>query len=131
MDNRTRVSEPVVVPNFGAFPWTDDMDEISGFGGGYELTCRNMASAACAWLAEDPKRDPKFHGYQGLTGVIVDDNDDAKALSAVVSKAAFDGCTGAMHQYSITHALYAHKVGWPAYQVMMREKKAKENPHGN
>ena len=32
MDNGTRISEPVVVPNFGAFPWADDMAEISVYG---------------------------------------------------------------------------------------------------
>jgi hypothetical protein len=40
------------------FPWTDKMGEISGFGGGYEETCRNMLygflaynghESDCAW----------------------------------------------------------------------------------
>jgi hypothetical protein len=103
------------------FEWTADMHEISGFGGGYERTCRAMVSAGCNWLSEHPDADPQFHGYKGVYGVIAEDNDDAKTLSKVVLDAAGGDCTGAMHQASIGHVLAWRRMGsWLAYQREMR-----------
>lgn len=101
------------------FEWTEDMDEISGFGGGYERTCRAMVSAGAKWLADHPQADPQFHGFKGVYGVIVEDNEDAKALSKIVTDAAAGDCSGAMHQASVNHVMFAHKNGWAAYQKKM------------
>ncbi len=120
------------------YEWTDDMREISGFGGGYELVCRAMVSAGAKWLDDNPARQPKFHGYKNITGIIEEDNYDAKALTEAVLNAdvpvgfngtpqkAREGCTGAMHQFTISHALHAHSVGWPEYQRIMRESRTEE-----
>lgn len=108
------------------FEWTEDMREISGFGGGYERTCRAMVSAGCKWLADHPTADPQFHGFKNVYGVIAEDNDDAKALSKAVTDASGGDCSGAMHHASISHCLFAHKNGWEAYQTEMR-KLAKED----
>lgn len=109
------------------FEWTSEMREISGFGGGYETACRAMVSAGVQWLADNPKADPKFHGYKNITGILMEDNEDAKALSAAVSDGSGGDCTGAMHQFAVIHAMHAHKIGWPAYVKMMREAKEKES----
>lgn len=104
------------------FEWTDDMDEISGFGGGYERTCRAMVSAGCAFLAAHPDLDPQFHGFKGIYGVIAEDNDAAKQLSKVVLDASNGDCSGAMHQASIGHVLAWKRMGsWEAYQAEMRK----------
>jgi hypothetical protein len=58
--------------------FTDDMREISGFGGGYEQQCRAMVLAGLDWLDAHPDADPKFHGYSGVYGIATEDNDDAK-----------------------------------------------------
>ena len=101
--------------------WTVAMHEISGFGGGYELACRAMVSAGMDWLVAHPEAKPQFHGYKGITGIITEDNDDAKALSKAIVAASGGDCTGAMHQYSVNHALHAFSLGWPAYVKMMEE----------
>jgi len=102
------------------YEWTEDMGEISGFGGGYEATCRAMMIAGLDWLEANPDKKPQFHGYKGVTGICVEDNDAAKELSDAVVKAANGDCTGAMHQYTIAHALRANHVGWDAYCTEMR-----------
>lgn len=105
------------------FEWTDDMDEISGFGGGYERTCRAMVSAGCNWLSEHSEADPQFHGFKGIYGIIQEDNEDAKKLSAVVMEASGGDCTGAMHQACIGHVMAWRRMGsWLAYQKSMRER---------
>lgn len=123
-EDRKRIeAEPKLpIPQIAGFEWTEDMDEISGFGGGYERACRKMVSTGTKWLSEHPQADPQFHGFKGIYGVIAEDNEDAKTLSKVVVDAAEGDCTGAMHQASISHVMFAHKNGWPAYQTKMRER---------
>jgi hypothetical protein len=103
--------------------YTDDMREISGFGGGYEATCRAMVLAGLAWFDAHPTADPKFHGFTGIFGIIQEDNEDAKALTQVVIDAAGGGggATGAMHQATIGHILAARRLGWDAYCAEMRK----------
>lgn len=107
--------------------FTDDMREISGFGGGYEACCRRMVVAGLEWCDAHPQAEPKFHGYQGIYGVISEDNEDAKQLTAAVIAAAEpEGATGAMHQATIGHILGIRRVGWDAYVKDMRELKRVE-----
>jgi hypothetical protein len=118
---------PQAVPvRASQYAYTADMQEISGFGGGYEQTCRNMVIAGLEWLDAHPDAEPQFKGFKNIYGVICDENDDAKALSKVVVDAAEGDCTGAMHQASIGHILFAHKHGWQRYCDEMR-KKDKDN----
>lgn len=102
--------------------WTDDMGEISGFGGGYENVCRAMVLAGIQWIDEHPDADPKFHGYNGIYGIITEDNDDAKALTAAVVAAANGDCTGAMHQASVGHVMAYKRLGWDEYSKQLRER---------
>jgi hypothetical protein len=98
-------------------------DFISGFGGGYEQTCQNMVIAGLEWWDANPKADPKFKGFANVFGLIVDENDDAKALSKALSDAALGDCTGAMHQAAVSHVFYAHAHGWPDYVREILKKK--------
>lgn len=95
--------------------WLEEMGEISGFGGGYEETCRKMVLAGIAWLDEHPKADPRFMGNSKIYGVILEDNPDAKALTEVVVGASGGDCTGAMHHASILHCLAYKRLGWDEY----------------
>ena len=106
------------------YQYTDDMKEISGFGGGYEATCRAMVVAGLEHLDQHPAEDPQFHGYKGVYGVITEDNAAAKALSDVVVKASNGDCTGAMRQAAISHVLWIRKNGWNRYCAEMTERKA-------
>lgn len=100
--------------NIAKYKFTDEMDEISGFGGGYEKCCRAMLDAGLQWLDANPDAEPKFKGNSNVYGVIIEDNDDAKALSdAVVS--VTDEATGAMHQATVGHCLWIRANGWDAY----------------
>ena len=91
--------------------FTDDMSEISGFHGGYEEACRKMVVAGIEWFDEHPKADPQFHGFEGIYGIIQEDNDDARALSKTVVDASGGDCTGAMHQASIGHVFLMSSSG--------------------
>lgn len=95
----------------GKYEWVEGMGEISGFGtmgeGGqrYEEACSKMLLAGLLWLDEHPTADPQFKGFEGVFGVLLDDNDDAKALSKAVTAPVPD-CSGAMHQAAIQHCLF-------------------------
>lgn len=107
--------------------YTKEMGEISGFGGGYEEACRNMVLAGLQWLDEHPGADPQFHGYKGIYGLISEDNDDAKQISAAMVEASGEsGCTGAMHQATVGHVLHIKEVGWEKYVEEMSEREPAE-----
>ena len=104
------------------YEYTADMREISGFGGGYEQTCRNMVVAGLQWFDENPEADPKYKVFKDVYGICIDDNDDAKALDKVLLEAAKNDCTGAMHQACVGHIFYVRKNGWEKYCEEMRKK---------
>ncbi len=103
------------------YNFTPEMGEISGFGGGYEDTCRSMLNAGLEWFDEHPEADPQFHGFKNVFGIVIEDNEDAKALSKAVTDVTND-CTGAMHQAVISHIFAIRKIGWDAYVTKMSEK---------
>jgi len=105
--------------------YTDDMDEISGFGGGYEKACRDMVVAGLKWLDAHPTAEPKFHGYKDVYGICMEDNQDAKDLSSAMVKAA-DDCTGAMHQATVSRVLWIRRNGWDKYVAECRKQEAAE-----
>lgn len=108
------------------YEFTEEMGEISGFGGGYEQTCRNMLKAGLEWLNTNPDANPEFHGYENVYGIICEDNEDAKALSQAVIAIA-DDCTGAMHQAVISSVLWIRKNGWEKYaEVMSKREEVKK-----
>ena len=114
--------------------WSDDMGEISGFGGGYEAVCRAMTLAGIKWIDEHPEADPHFRGYKGIYGVLYEDNDDAKAMVKAMmdasvyldgkelQKRAGDDCTGAMHHAACNHVLAYKRLGWDEYCKELRER---------
>src|SRR5262245_51897809 len=102
--------------------WTDDMGEISGFGGGYESCCRAMVFAGMKWLDEHRDATPRFHGSSQIYGVILEDNDDAKALTKAIFDAAEGEATGAMHHAAVLHCLAYKRLGWDEYCRQLRER---------
>ena len=101
------------------YEFEEGMSEISGFGGNYEDTCRRMVKAGLEWFDEHPEADPQFVGYEGIYGIISEENEDAKKLSKSVV-ASVNDCTGAMHQSTIGHILHIKKVGWDIYIEEMK-----------
>ena len=102
------------------YQWLTGMGEISGMGGSYEQACRDMLFAGLKWWDEHPAADPHFHGYEGVYGIITEDNDDARELSKAIT-AVSEGCTGAMHQAVVEHIMAIHKNGWEWYTAAMTE----------
>ena len=103
--------------------YTKEMREISGFGGGYEETCRNMVIAGATFLKQNPNVNPKYKGFKNVTGVCIDDNEDAKKLDEILMEACKKACTGAMHQAAVSHALFIGNKGWEEYKKIMTEEK--------
>ena len=93
------------------------MGEISGFGGTYEDGCQTMLDAGVKWLNDHPDAELKMSEYQGVTGLLNEDSEDAKELGKVVV-AAVDaaypdgGVTGAMHQAVMSRLMFIEANGW-------------------
>lgn len=129
-------------PGAGKYDWRIGMGEISGFGGTYEAACRSMLIRALDfWDEQGEGFDPKYHSYENITGVMVDDNADAKKLDAAMMDAEIvygngerercgDNATGAMHQAVVSHAFYVRKNGWESYvgQMSRRRDDEEEGP---
>ena len=95
--------------------FVEGMQEISGFGGSYEEACRKMVLAGLNWWDEHPEAEPKFKSNSNIYGILLEDNEDAKALSDAVVAAVDGDCTGAMHQATISHILWIHGHSWEEY----------------
>ena len=105
------------------YEYTDEMKEISGFGGGYEATCRAMVVAGMKWFDANPKAKPEWGEYKNIYGVTTNENDDAKAMQKAMLDAANGDCTGAMMQACMGHARFARKNGWGKYCDELRPDK--------
>jgi len=105
------------------YEYTADMAEISGFGGGYEQACRDMVVAGLEWCDANPSAEPKFQGYSGVFGLIMESNEDAKSLGQAITDAC-DDCSGAMYQAAVGTVLRIQAIGWCAYCKEMRDAKA-------
>ena len=106
-----------------SYEFTDEMGEISGFGGGYEETCRMMLRAGMEWWDAHPQANPVFKGFRNVFGLITEENDDARALTAAIEAGAGEGgCTGAMHQAVVNACMFIKGHGWPAYVEEMKKR---------
>ncbi len=101
---------------------TADMPEISGFGGAYEEACQNMLEAGTQWMDEHPAAKVVFSTFQGVTGLITDESDDAKALEKVMADAVGGDCTGAMMHTLMLRVLFIKAQGWDTYCQRLREE---------
>jgi hypothetical protein len=119
--------------------WTNDMGEISGFGGSYEAGCRAMVRAGVEyWEAQDAafergerstKFDPHYRGIKNVMGLAMDDNDDARALDEAMMSAEVEGKTvrewgptGAMHHAAVNHILAFRRLGADEYVRTLRAR---------
>ena len=107
--------------------WTEDMGEISGFGGNYEEACRAMLLFGVEWLDQNPQANPEFQGYQGVFGIARSNNKDAQELDKAIQAGADSidpngGMTGAMYQAVVERLLYIKKNGWKDFQEKMRNR---------
>ena len=95
---------------------TQEMGEISGFGGDYETTCQNMLNAGVQWLMENKDANLQGHSFSGIFGILIADSDEAKSMeAAMMSATGGDGCSGAMHHAVMARLFYIAKNGWEKY----------------
>jgi hypothetical protein len=103
---------------------TEDMGEISGFGGGYEEVCQQMLENGCKWLEENknPELTAAVPGNENIKvfGILIPESDDAKALEDAVMEGVGDA-TGAMHHAVMNRLFWIAKNGWDAYCVELRK----------
>lgn len=97
------------------YKYTDKCDEISGFGGTYEESCRKMVISGVEWFDDNKNSDPQFHGFKNVYGLIIEDNDDAKKLTNYMNESINKESTGAMMQACLEHVKYVYQHGWDNY----------------
>ncbi len=107
---------------------TEDMGEISGFGGGYEATCQNMLNAGVQWLLANPEKNPNFKEYENIYGLTCDENEDMKELQDILLKASGDDCTRAMMQCVSSRLLFIKANNWDKYCDALRKQELTDHP---
>lgn len=105
---------------------TDDMGEISGFGGGYEACCQDMLEAGVNWLNEHQKADLQARTLNNVYGIFDVTSADAKALEEVIIEASKNEATGAMHHAVMSRLFWISKHGWDAYCAELRKPQEEE-----
>jgi hypothetical protein len=125
-------------PEQTKYVWSDDMDEISGFGGDYEECCRFMVSGALDLLDTlervkgDKVTEPRYAGLEGVYGILTADNAAAKLLDEWLTKEVRDYFgerhtpTGAMHHACISAVLWVRAHSWNKFVQDMKDRKQKE-----
>jgi hypothetical protein len=85
---------------------------------GYEWGCQVIMFRALEWLRCHAEKNPKFHGFKNVSGLMIADNPDAKEMENFAldhEKLREFGATGAMVHYSLLHALQRHARGEDGY----------------
>jgi len=101
---------------------TDDMGEISGFGGGYEACCQDMLEAGVRWLDEHKGTDVKVLENPHIYGIIKEGSPETEALSAAVIEASKGEATGAMHHAVMSRLMFIAANGWDRYCEELRKR---------
>lgn len=114
------------------YRWTDDMDEVSGFGTHYEECCRYMVTMMLNWL--DHHKDkalPEYSGFKNVYGLTQEENQTAKELRDYILKDVEEyfgrewGPSGAQYQATTSTVLWIKKHSWDEYAKIKREAKKK------
>ena len=104
------------------YKYLENRREISGFGGGYEDSCRKMVIAGMQWLDDNHGANPTFDQYKHIFGMTTNENEDMRKLQTHMNEVIDNEATGAMMQACTNHVLYAWKNGWDKYQKEMEDK---------
>ena len=110
--------------------FSEDMNEVSGFGGFYERCCRVGVCAGADWYANHPNARPAFDGLPDFIALLVPANDEARLLQAAIDTAMVTRDDGtkvplgeeltALQFYTIVqHANYIAEHGWNKYVEFM------------
>lgn len=94
------------------FRHTEDMGEISGFGGGCEQACQDMLEAGCKWIEANKSAKLEGHSYSGVEAAI------------------FARCrdrSGVFHNVVMSRLFYIAANGWDKYCEEVRSKVAEKS----
>lgn len=105
------------------YVYTDRMEEISGFGGGFEDVCRKMVVAGLEWVDAHPGAKIEFSEINGVTGLTTDETPDCKEMQTAMNQAADNDASGAMIHVCSKHVLFVLSKGWEQYVKVMSSKK--------
>lgn len=96
--------------------------EISGFGGGYELCCRDMVVTGVNWCLENPEKAEhlSYKGFKNVFGLCMSNSPEAEELDKVLMEAC-EGSTGAQHQACISHIMWINAHTTDEYAAKMLE----------
>jgi hypothetical protein len=104
------------------YVFTPEMDEISGYGGAYEQTCRNMFAKGLEWLEGHPDADPIFTADEEKKGKIRAENVAAEEFLEWIDRASGKRASATMFEAVIKHCFTAKEVGWENYQKIVAKK---------
>ncbi len=105
------------------YQFTDEMGEISGFGGGYEQACRKMIIAGLEWCDKHPNADLKYKEFKNVTGLTFDESPDMLLMQEAMVAIVNNDCTGAMMQAVMNHIMFIRTNGWNKYVEEMKQRK--------
>lgn len=100
---------------------TEDMGEISGFGGEYEECCQDMLEAGMKWIEEHTPDNIVVKENPNIFGICFPEGEASEALSKAVIDAANGEATGAMHHTIMSRLAWISKNGWDAYCTELRK----------
>lgn len=107
--------------------------EISGFGGGYEQACRDMAEAGAEWLSKHPgvvkEWDEAKTEYMKRTGRDYYPHGERPKSYKEFEEAVLavcNDCTGAMFGAAKAHAISIAERGWDGHCKFVLEARNKE-----
>lgn len=103
--------------------YSEKMDEISGFGGGYEDACRKMVIAGIKWCDDNPRKKPRYKTFKNVYGITVDENPAMLEMQKIMLEVVGGDCTGAMMQACMGHVMFIRENGWEKYVEEMTKRK--------
>lgn len=96
--------------------------DISGMGGGYELTCQMILKNGLKFIEANPGLKYDFKTFQGVHGIISPENTNAKRLEEAMMNGIEDA-TGAMVHSIISILLFVNEKGWDkALSIIERDQ---------
>lgn len=101
------------------YSYPENARELSGFGGGYEESCRKMVVAGMEWIDAHPNCDLSYKEFEGIYGMTTDESDDMKEMQTQMNIVINNAASGAMMQCCSGHIMFAHKNGWDKYMEEM------------
>jgi len=113
------------------YEFTDDMNEVSGYGGDYERACRAAIAVGATWVSLHPAAEPEVDGNNGISGYVRGANEDGAKMLDCIDDQPFrmddgrevklgDVLTPAMYYVALYHIGFITEFGWNAYAEKMR-----------